>query len=300
MAFGMPCAHGSWPARARALGAGLGLHASGSAVAAQAPARAPVAVLVASVCMHAACPTFGQRSTHACMHAHRCTDAARPSHGSLRVLQASPNTNHHNFPTQPAVCKAARPRTCPCRYQHAYRELAKKHPGRAGRACCLLLGRVLVRVPSGEGQAPMHALSRPCRHASLIRQPAARPPPAAPSCSHPHSHLLPRSICAMQLRPKPAHLNPAWLPLSPSPSTPPDTHLNPHPSPQPPPARTPGFRERSETTELIVEISLQPWRSFRPDGVILFRCGAELLQLLQGLVNEGCCSRSQWCSAQGG
>ena len=33
----------------------------------------------------------------------------------------------------------------------------------------------------------------------------------------------------------------------------------------------PGFRERSETTELIVEISLQPWRSFRPDGVIIFR-----------------------------
>ncbi|KAF5832444.1 uroporphyrinogen decarboxylase chloroplast precursor [Dunaliella salina] len=32
----------------------------------------------------------------------------------------------------------------------------------------------------------------------------------------------------------------------------------------------PGFRERSETTELIVEISLQPWRSFRPDGIILF------------------------------
>jgi len=32
----------------------------------------------------------------------------------------------------------------------------------------------------------------------------------------------------------------------------------------------PGFRERSETTELIVEISLQPWNSFKPDGVILF------------------------------
>lgn len=32
----------------------------------------------------------------------------------------------------------------------------------------------------------------------------------------------------------------------------------------------PSFRERSETTELIVDISLQPWRSFKPDGVILF------------------------------
>lgn len=35
--------------------------------------------------------------------------------------------------------------------------------------------------------------------------------------------------------------------------------------------RHPSFRERSETRDLIVEISLQPWRSFRPDGVILFR-----------------------------
>ena len=35
--------------------------------------------------------------------------------------------------------------------------------------------------------------------------------------------------------------------------------------------RHPSFRERSETTDLIVEISLQPWRSFQPDGVILFR-----------------------------
>ncbi|XP_047332281.1 uroporphyrinogen decarboxylase 1, chloroplastic [Impatiens glandulifera] len=32
----------------------------------------------------------------------------------------------------------------------------------------------------------------------------------------------------------------------------------------------PSFRERSETTDLIVEISLQPWESFHPDGVILF------------------------------
>ncbi|XRB20553.1 uroporphyrinogen decarboxylase [Pseudoscourfieldia marina] len=32
----------------------------------------------------------------------------------------------------------------------------------------------------------------------------------------------------------------------------------------------PSFRTRSETPELIVEISLQPFESFRPDGVILF------------------------------
>ncbi|KAG5546117.1 hypothetical protein RHGRI_018332 [Rhododendron griersonianum] len=32
----------------------------------------------------------------------------------------------------------------------------------------------------------------------------------------------------------------------------------------------PSFRERSETIDLIVEISLQPWEAFRPDGVIIF------------------------------
>ncbi|XLS86170.1 hypothetical protein HN51_036336 [Arachis hypogaea] len=32
----------------------------------------------------------------------------------------------------------------------------------------------------------------------------------------------------------------------------------------------PSFGERSETTNLIVEISLQPWNAFRPDGVIIF------------------------------
>lgn len=34
--------------------------------------------------------------------------------------------------------------------------------------------------------------------------------------------------------------------------------------------RHPSFRERSEVTDLIVEISLQPWLSFKPDGIILF------------------------------
>ena len=32
----------------------------------------------------------------------------------------------------------------------------------------------------------------------------------------------------------------------------------------------PSFNERSETTDLIVEISLQPWEAFCPDGVIIF------------------------------
>ncbi|KAL6561740.1 Uroporphyrinogen decarboxylase 1, chloroplastic [Orobanche minor] len=34
--------------------------------------------------------------------------------------------------------------------------------------------------------------------------------------------------------------------------------------------RYPSFRERSETTDLIVQISLQPWEAFQPDGVIIF------------------------------
>eukprot|EP00878_Enallax_costatus_P001132 GHUV01001269.1.p1 GENE.GHUV01001269.1~~GHUV01001269.1.p1 ORF type:complete len:391 (+),score=104.93 GHUV01001269.1:253-1425(+) len=42
----------------------------------------------------------------------------------------------------------------------------------------------------------------------------------------------------------------------------------------------PSFRERSETTELIVDISLQPWRSFKPDGVILF---SDILTPLPGI-----------------
>ncbi|KAG0599104.1 hypothetical protein M758_12G128300 [Ceratodon purpureus] len=32
----------------------------------------------------------------------------------------------------------------------------------------------------------------------------------------------------------------------------------------------PTFRERSENVDLAVEVSLQPWRAFKPDGVILF------------------------------
>lgn len=32
----------------------------------------------------------------------------------------------------------------------------------------------------------------------------------------------------------------------------------------------PSFRERSETTELITQITLQPYESFKPDGIILF------------------------------
>jgi uroporphyrinogen decarboxylase len=30
------------------------------------------------------------------------------------------------------------------------------------------------------------------------------------------------------------------------------------------------FRERSETPEIAIELSLQPWRAFQPDGVIFF------------------------------
>ncbi|MBA0675985.1 hypothetical protein Goari_017497, partial [Gossypium aridum] len=40
----------------------------------------------------------------------------------------------------------------------------------------------------------------------------------------------------------------------------------------------PSFRERSETTDLIVEISLQPWEAFRPDGSPI--CSEDCLKAL--------------------
>eukprot|EP00210_Caulerpa_lentillifera_P007746 g7392.t1 len=42
----------------------------------------------------------------------------------------------------------------------------------------------------------------------------------------------------------------------------------------------PSFRERSETMDLIVEITLLPWRQFRPDGVILF---SDILTILPAI-----------------
>ena len=44
--------------------------------------------------------------------------------------------------------------------------------------------------------------------------------------------------------------------------------------------RYPSFRQRSETPELAVEISLQPWRAFQPDGVIFF---SDILTPLPGI-----------------
>jgi uroporphyrinogen decarboxylase len=42
----------------------------------------------------------------------------------------------------------------------------------------------------------------------------------------------------------------------------------------------PSFRERSENPELAIEISLQPWHAFQPDGVIMF---SDILTPLPGL-----------------
>ncbi len=42
----------------------------------------------------------------------------------------------------------------------------------------------------------------------------------------------------------------------------------------------PSFRDRSENAELAIEISLQPWRAFQPDGVIMF---SDILTPLPGL-----------------
>ncbi|GAV62479.1 URO-D domain-containing protein [Cephalotus follicularis] len=42
----------------------------------------------------------------------------------------------------------------------------------------------------------------------------------------------------------------------------------------------PSFRERSENVDLVVEISMQPWNVFKPDGVILF---SDILTPLSGM-----------------
>ncbi|MEM8830849.1 MAG: uroporphyrinogen decarboxylase [Cyanobacteria bacterium P01_G01_bin.19] len=42
----------------------------------------------------------------------------------------------------------------------------------------------------------------------------------------------------------------------------------------------PGFRERSENPDLAIEISLQPWLAFQPDGVIMF---SDILTPLPGI-----------------
>jgi uroporphyrinogen decarboxylase len=44
--------------------------------------------------------------------------------------------------------------------------------------------------------------------------------------------------------------------------------------------RYPSFRERSENPDLAIEISLQPWHAFRPDGVIMF---SDILTPLPGM-----------------
>jgi uroporphyrinogen decarboxylase len=42
----------------------------------------------------------------------------------------------------------------------------------------------------------------------------------------------------------------------------------------------PSFRDRSENPDLAIEISLQPWRAFKPDGIIMF---SDILTPLTGM-----------------
>ena len=42
----------------------------------------------------------------------------------------------------------------------------------------------------------------------------------------------------------------------------------------------PSFRDRSEIPEVAIEVSLQPWKAFQPDGVILF---SDIVTPLPGL-----------------
>ena len=52
----------------------------------------------------------------------------------------------------------------------------------------------------------------------------------------------------------------------------------------------PGFRERSENPDLAIEISLQPWSAFQPDGVIMF---SDILTPLPGIGIDFDISESQ-------
>eukprot|EP00967_Tisochrysis_lutea_P139919 scaffold254808_cov26-Tisochrysis_lutea.AAC.1 len=45
----------------------------------------------------------------------------------------------------------------------------------------------------------------------------------------------------------------------------------------------PSFRERSERVDLSVEITLQPWHAFKPDGVVLF---SDILTPLPGVTDS--------------
>ena len=45
----------------------------------------------------------------------------------------------------------------------------------------------------------------------------------------------------------------------------------------------PSFRDRSEIPEVAIEVSLQPWKAFKPDGVILF---SDIVTPLPGMRSE--------------
>lgn len=70
----------------------------------------------------------------------------------------------------------------------------------------------------------------------------------------------PSAMSVHQQRVRPVHTTRSWELVRPAPPAPRVRRYS----------ETIPFRERSETPEIAIELSLQPWRAYQPDGVIFF------------------------------